>query len=854
MIELKNISKTYRSKKGTSTQALNNISLKFDTKGMTFILGKSGSGKSTLLNILGGLDQYDSGEMIILGKSSKDFSHVDFDSYRNTYIGFVFQEYNILEDYNVYENIILALELQQKKVEEEKVDALLEKLELKSLKMRKVNELSGGQKQRVAIARALIKEPKIILADEPTGNLDSKTSKQVMELLKEISKEKLVIVVSHDAESANTYGDRIITIQDGLVESDHHSAEENKFGNTYEAIRSKLSLKSSFRLGLGSLRHKKVKLAFTILLTVLSLLFLSITDTLSSYNIDLAHAKLLKDSKEEFVQIEKYRLYEKEFSYRDDLLLTETDIQNIQNRLKGNHPLIYKIREDYSYFSPYEVFHIGTENVGYYYGGGRLELEIVESNDFHYLNTHTILGKLPTNRDEIVISNVVANMILESGITPYGEETLYTPKNYQELLASGKLFYFGTEGKVKIVGIIEYDLDKYQDVIKKNNENKTLTNQESSLLSDYYKKRNNIYNKIYVPSGFIENLEVIEHPPLDSSYHYQVNTLTDSIHQEGKYYSPSLAYPELEYFNGSSWVSANHLQKNEIILNVGQLKAFDSTDYYDKLTDYINKHLGKSQLELEKEFFEEYVSKFNILGSEVEFSAKGIGNSIIDSNDRNKLDNVKLKVVGLTGLISRDKDYYYISSLIGKDYEMKITPVTGILVAENTQRGFYDLLKAFSYTDSISSNSTYSNDVLGLLQTISLLKKIAFYVALVFIFFTIILITNFMFSSISYRRKEIGILRGLGARSIDIAKIFLWEGILLASTSFLLTSISLIGVTNLLNKIIMSGMSLILTPFILTPRQFIIILLFVFSIVVIASILPIMKIARQKPMDAILKK
>ena len=187
MIELKNVSKTYKSKKGNNTKALDNVTLKFDNAGMTFILGKSGSGKSTLLNIIGGLDKYDSGDMSILGKSSKDFTQADFDSYRNTYIGFVFQEFNIL----------------------------LEKLELKDLKHRKVNELSGGQKQRVAIARALIKNPKVILADEPTGNLDSTTGKQVMDLLKEISKEKLVIIVSHDKESANTYGDRIIEIKDG---------------------------------------------------------------------------------------------------------------------------------------------------------------------------------------------------------------------------------------------------------------------------------------------------------------------------------------------------------------------------------------------------------------------------------------------------------------------------------------------------------------------------------------------------------------------------------------------------------------------------------------------------------------
>ena len=213
MIELKNVFKTYKSKKSKNTTAINGISFAFEGKGMTFILGKSGSGKSTLLNVIGGLDKYDKGDILILGKSSEEFKTADLDSYRNTYVGFIFQEFNLLEDYDVYENIILALQLQQKEINESEVDKLLERLELTDLKTRKVNELSGGQKQRVAIARALIKNPKIILADEPTGNLDSKTGRQVMELLKEISKEKLVVVVSHDEEYAKTYGDRILNLK-----------------------------------------------------------------------------------------------------------------------------------------------------------------------------------------------------------------------------------------------------------------------------------------------------------------------------------------------------------------------------------------------------------------------------------------------------------------------------------------------------------------------------------------------------------------------------------------------------------------------------------------------------------------
>ena len=165
-------------------------------------MGKSGSGKSTLLNVMGGLDSADSGEIIIKGKSSKEFSTEDFDSYRNTYLGFIFQEYNILEDFNVGTNIAIALKIQGEKVTNEKLNEILNEVDLSGYGKRKTNELSGGQKQRVAIARALVKNPEIIMADEPTGALDSNTGIQVFNTLKKLSKDKLVIVVSHDREFA----------------------------------------------------------------------------------------------------------------------------------------------------------------------------------------------------------------------------------------------------------------------------------------------------------------------------------------------------------------------------------------------------------------------------------------------------------------------------------------------------------------------------------------------------------------------------------------------------------------------------------------------------------------------------
>ena len=222
MLEVKHLVKTYsvKGKDSTVVHALNDVSLKFPDTGLIFILGKSGSGKSTLLNVMGGLDIPDSGEIIIKGKSSKDFKAGDFDSYRNTYLGFIFQEYNILYEFTVGKNISLAIELQGKKPDQKEIDSILDEVDLSGLNNRKPNELSGGQKQRVAIARALVKHPDIIFADEPTGALDSKTGKAVFDTLKKLSTNHLVVVVSHDRDFAEQFGDRVIELKDGQVISD----------------------------------------------------------------------------------------------------------------------------------------------------------------------------------------------------------------------------------------------------------------------------------------------------------------------------------------------------------------------------------------------------------------------------------------------------------------------------------------------------------------------------------------------------------------------------------------------------------------------------------------------------------
>ena len=217
MLETRNLKKVYKTKKGVSVTALNDVSIKFPEKGLVFLLGKSGSGKSTLLNLLGGLDKYDEGEIIIKGVSSKDFKQSHFDSYRNTYVGFIFQEYNVLEEFSVGANIALAIELQGKKATDEEINSILKQVDLEGFGDRKPNELSGGQKQRVAIARALVKQPEIIMADEPTGALDSKATDSLLRLFNRINEDgQTILMVTHSTKAAS-HANRVLFIKDGQV-------------------------------------------------------------------------------------------------------------------------------------------------------------------------------------------------------------------------------------------------------------------------------------------------------------------------------------------------------------------------------------------------------------------------------------------------------------------------------------------------------------------------------------------------------------------------------------------------------------------------------------------------------------
>ena len=267
MLQLKNISKKYKT--GDLIQiALNNVNLSFRNSEFVSILGPSGSGKTTLLNIIGGLDHYDTGDLIINNISTKKYKAKDWDSYRNHTIGFVFQSYNLIPHQNILTNVELALTISgiTRKYRKKKALEALEKVGLKEQAHKKPNQLSGGQMQRVAIARALVNNPDILLADEPTGALDSATSVQVMELLKEVAKDRLVIMVTHNPELAQKYSTRIVNLKDGKIIGDSNPyIPEEKYENPQHKNlgKSSMSRLTAFSLSLNNLLSKKGRTILT---------------------------------------------------------------------------------------------------------------------------------------------------------------------------------------------------------------------------------------------------------------------------------------------------------------------------------------------------------------------------------------------------------------------------------------------------------------------------------------------------------------------------------------------------------------------------------------------------------------
>jgi len=284
ILELKNVTKSYRA--GEFTQdALKQVSIAFRPSEFTAVLGESGSGKTTMLNIIGGLDRYDSGDLIINGKSTKDFKNVDWDAYRNNSVGFIFQSYNLIPHINVLSNVEMSLTLSGVSRKERRRRALeaLERVGLKEHALKRPNQLSGGQMQRVAIARALVGDPDVILADEPTGALDSATSVQIMDLIREIAKDKLVIMVTHNPKLAEQYATRIIELKDGQIVGDTNPVGAGeRAGAGYRAKKTAMHFFTALRLSFHNIMTKKGRTLLTAFASSIGIIGIALILSLSN--------------------------------------------------------------------------------------------------------------------------------------------------------------------------------------------------------------------------------------------------------------------------------------------------------------------------------------------------------------------------------------------------------------------------------------------------------------------------------------------------------------------------------------------------------------------------------------------
>lgn len=284
MLELKKISKSYKTGSFVQ-QALKEVSIQFRNNEFVAILGASGSGKTTLLNIIGGLDQYDSGDLIINNKSTKKFKAIDWDRYRNHCVGFIFQNYNLIPHISILDNVEMGMTLSgvNSKTRKKKAKEALKKVGLLEHIHKKPNQLSGGQMQRVAIARALVNNPDIILADEPTGALDTKTSIQIMELIKEIAKDKLVIMVTHNPDLAKDYATRIIEFKDGTKISDSNPvAEKEKDTSILKIKKTAMNFRTALKLSFNNIKTKKGRTLLTAFASSIGIIGIALILSLSN--------------------------------------------------------------------------------------------------------------------------------------------------------------------------------------------------------------------------------------------------------------------------------------------------------------------------------------------------------------------------------------------------------------------------------------------------------------------------------------------------------------------------------------------------------------------------------------------
>ena len=930
MLETKNLCKTYTPKMGVPVLAIDHISLRFPEKGMVFLLGKSGSGKSTMLNLLGGLDQYDEGEIIIKGISSKDFTQQRFDSYRNTYVGFIFQEYNVLEEFTVGANIALALELQGKTASDEELNRILKLVDLEGFGDRKPNELSGGQKQRVAIARALVKNPEIIMADEPTGALDSNTGRQVFDTLKKLSADKLVIVVSHDREYAEQYADRIIELADGKVirdveakqdyepeteknlifrsasieiPPDYHLTEEdriqinayldslrtgatftlpsksNRFqetdtasipvqdGSDFNLIQSKLPMKSAFKIGCSSLKHKQFRLIMTILLSVTAFTLFALVDTFSSYDHIRACTDSLIDSDANYISVNKsvrrgrsaltswWSTYGQKISEPEmEQLRKDTGIPVTGLFIPHDANLRFDAQYDMNYEFSKGDFQV---SLTHFCGFAEITQESLEQMHFKL-----VAGKLPDGKkNEIAVSTAICDTFVRAGFRPLAPANSKATPKLQKITSPvemvGKVIrLMDTDYTISAVIDTGFDLSRYDSLreeVALNSAAGSLINQmlstELSVATNY-----SFTGCAMVGPGKVQEMIAAEPSVFEPTEEANYTLSLESENGWGGCYS--------QYFTTLGKIPASEIiwlgeQKKELaddeviicLQNLEYSYGRGEQPYAADISGYLS---GKTEPDAEK---------LKTMLDEMRGNGKWkIYFGFTEDGDYSHYQHEELnaKIVGVvnpTGqygstLVIPDRFMEKLVSDTDGVYDSAVGPIPA-------DRAGIEQFVRFCYRegDDITQRYEINHAVTYELDTVNMaLKAIArvfLWIGVFFAVFAALLLANFITTSIHYKRQEIGILRAIGSRSADVFRIFFSESFVIAMINFVISVILCGAGVAVINFVVRTQLGVLITILHFGIRQVVLLAVLSVLIAAAASFLPVRRIAAKRPIDAI---
>ncbi len=899
MLRTKDLVKIYKPKKGVPVTALDNVSLSFADKGMVFLLGKSGSGKSTLLNLLGGLDSYNSGEIIIKGVSSKDFKQSHFDSYRNTYVGFIFQEYNVLDEFTVGANIALAIELQDRKATDSEINAILREVDLEGFGDRKPNELSGGQKQRVAIARALVKNPEIIMADEPSGALDSKTGKQIFETLKKLSKEKLVIVVSHDREFAEQYADRIIELADGKVISDveldieakeadgiafnqnvvevpsgYHLTEQDRIainnyidsigsdilvavsskksksfkttdqskinsqdGSKFKLIKSKLPLKNAFKIGANSLKYKKFRLVMTIFLSCIAFGLFGLADTFAAYNHIETCTNSLIDSDINYLSVSKSKKQD-DYWRNYGYKLSDVELKEFKNNTNVDIYGVYRPENtELSISGNIDQSVKLTENHSIY-STSLSGFGTINNEIIKDLGFTLLAGDLPDgSKDEIAISEYIFEVFKKA---KYTDGVLNKDKklNFTEIKDYNDIVgkTLKLEGKnYTVTAVIDTHLD-IERYISLTDKKENTTNADQIIEYVLLNEFQATRNYSYAGVVMVGN-GYLDRMITDRKPVTMVTEGYLDIYSDGAYLDAG-HIAKMSDIMGQKvvWIDREKTELSDNELIVStDLLSIDSEQLPDKYLNE-NEEINFTAYFKENNEFNGLVATFSDNRKEIKFKIVGYIQADYEKNTH------------LSAVITSDSLFDKMTDGADKVYNFAVGN-------KPKEKDVLKKLVAYCYREDTNVRNQIQNSITFELDSVNefleQFAKIFIYVGLGFALFAALMLSNFIAMSISYKKQEIGILRAIGSRSNDVFRIFFCESFIIAMINFVLSAIGVFAVTTIINSVVRNELGILITILSFTPRQIVLLLAVSILVAFVASFLPVKKIASKKPIDSI---